>query len=79
MIRAEHNYSPMEKECLALILALNKLRHYMMLHRTQLVSRVNPIKVLMTKAGLLNPRMAKWSLLLSQIDIEYVPLRAMKG
>ncbi|XXG53721.1 hypothetical protein AAC387_Pa03g1776 [Persea americana] len=45
----------------------------------ELVSRINPLKVLMTKAGLLNPRMAKWSILLSHFDIEYVPQKAMKG
>ena len=79
MIGVEHNYPPVEKECLALIFTLNKLRHYLILHRTQLVSRVNPIKVLMTKVGLLSPRMAKWSMLISQFDIEYVPQRAVKG
>ncbi|XXG53595.1 hypothetical protein AAC387_Pa03g1672 [Persea americana] len=79
MIRAEHNYPLMEKDCLALMFTLSKLRHYLMLHRTQLVSRVNLIKVLMTKLGLLNPMMVKWPILLSQFDIEYVPQKAMKG
>jgi hypothetical protein len=32
MVGAEHNYSPIEKLCLALIFALMKLRHYMLAH-----------------------------------------------
>lgn len=34
MIGEEHNYPLVEKEFLALMFALNKLRHYLMLHRT---------------------------------------------
>ena len=79
MIEAKHNYPPVEKECLALMFTLNRLRHYLMPHRSQLVSRINQLKVLMTKVGLLNPRIVKWSMLLSQYDIDYVPQIAVKG
>lgn len=79
MIGAEHNYASVEKECLALMFEINKLRHYLVAHRTQLISRVNPLKVLVNKAGLLNPRLAKWSILLSQHDIDYVPQKVVKG
>ncbi|KAJ8627664.1 hypothetical protein MRB53_020971 [Persea americana] len=35
--------------------------------------------VLVTKAGSLNARLAKWSILLSQFDIRYVPQKTIKG
>ena len=44
-----------------------------------LVSQINPFKVLMTNAGSLNDRLAKWSILLSCYDIRYTPAKAIKG
>ena len=44
-----------------------------------LISRINYIKVLITKAGSLNARLAKWPILLSQFDIRYVPQKVIKG
>lgn len=40
---------------------------------------INPLKVLMTKAGLLNLRIAKWLILLSPFDIDYIPQKVVKG
>lgn len=69
----EHRYTPVEKECLALMFAVQKLRHYLLSNTVYLVSKINPLKVLVTKAGSLNARMAKWSIRLSQYDIRYTP------
>lgn len=76
---AEHRYTPVEKECLALMFAVQKLRHYLLSNTVYLVSKINPLKVLVTKAGSLNAHMAKWSILLSQYDIRYTPQKAIKG
>lgn len=43
------------------------------------MSRINPLKVLMKKAGFLNDRLAKWSILLSCYDIRYTLAKAIKG
>ena len=43
------------------------------------MSRINPLKVLMTKAGSLNDRLAKWSILLSCHDIRYTLAKEIKG
>ena len=46
---AELNYSSIENMCLALVFAIQKLRHYMQAYTIHLVARANPIKYVMTK------------------------------
>ena len=55
MIRAEHRYNPIEKECLALVFLIQK----MMGQRIHVISRVNPLRLLMTRPSSLNCRLAK--------------------
>jgi len=43
MIRAEHRYNPIEKECLALVFAIQKMRHYLVGQHIHVISRVNPL------------------------------------
>ncbi|KAL0404187.1 UNVERIFIED_CONTAM: hypothetical protein Sradi_2059500 [Sesamum radiatum] len=74
----ELKYSPIEKLCLALILAIKKLKHYFQFHSIHLVSKANPLKYVMTKPVLLN-RLARWYLQLQQFKITYVPQKAVKG
>ncbi|KAL0395318.1 UNVERIFIED_CONTAM: Retrovirus-related Pol polyprotein from transposon [Sesamum latifolium] len=45
----ELKYSPIEKLCLALIFAIQKLKHYFQSHSIHLVSKANPLKYVMTK------------------------------
>ncbi|XP_075085136.1 uncharacterized protein LOC142168356 [Nicotiana tabacum] len=42
-------YSPIEKLCLALVISIQKLKHYFQAHIVRLVSRANPIKFIMSK------------------------------
>lgn len=79
LVGAEHNYLPLGKERLALKFAADKLGHYILSNTVYLVSRVNPLKVLVTKAGSLSDRLAKWLIVLSQYDIRYTPSKAVKG
>ncbi|KAG9446524.1 hypothetical protein H6P81_012652 [Aristolochia fimbriata] len=78
MVGAELNYSPIEKTCLALIFAIQKLRHYLLAHSTNLISRADPLKYIMSRPILFG-RLAKWVLLLSEFEINFVPQRAIKG
>ena len=41
----------------------------------RVISRVNPLHILMTKLGFLNSRLANWDILLSQYDMTFVPLK----
>ena len=47
MIEAEHCYNSIEKECLVLVFAVRKMRHYLMGQHIQVISRVNPLRQLM--------------------------------
>jgi RNase H-like domain found in reverse transcriptase len=64
MVGAEHGYTPIEKYCLALIFVAKKLRHYMISHRVILISKVDPLKYLMTRP-ILTGRLAKWAIMLT--------------
>jgi hypothetical protein len=54
MIGAEHRYNPMEKDCLALVFAVQKMRHYLGGQLIHVISRVNPLWLLMAKPSSLN-------------------------
>ena len=68
----------MEKECLTVVFAVQKTRHYLVGQTIRVISRVNPLRLLMTKLGSLNSRLAKWALL-SQYDMIFIPQKAVKG
>ena len=50
----------------------------MLAHTTQLVAKIDPLKYLLGKATLTG-RLAKWMMILSEFDIQYVECKAIKG
>ena len=50
----------------------------MLSHKITLISKVDPLKFLMTRPTLTG-RLAKWAVLLLQFDITYIPQKAIKG
>ncbi|CAM8911138.1 unnamed protein product [Rhodiola kirilowii] len=78
LVGAELNYSPIEKICLALVFAVQKLRHYMQAHTVHVVSKADPIKYILSRP-VLSGRLAKWAMLLKQYDLVFVPQKATKG
>ena len=78
MIGAEHRYNPVEKECLALVFDVQKMRHYLVGQLIQVISRVNPLRLFMTRLSSLNCRLAKWAILLSQYEMQFMPQKAIK-
>ncbi|XP_028060408.1 uncharacterized protein LOC114264016 [Camellia sinensis] len=78
LVGAEVNYSPIEKTCLALVFALQKLKHYVLEHEVKLISRADPLKYILSRP-ILSGKIAKWAVILQQFAIEYVLQRAVKG
>lgn len=64
MFRVDHWYNLVEKERLDLVFAVQKMRHYLMSQTIHVISKVNPLRLLMTKPSTLNGRLAKWTILL---------------
>ena len=77
LIGIESRYNPVKKECLALVFAIQKMRHYLV--RLHVISRVNTLQILMIKPSSLNFRLASWVILLFQYDMTFVPQKAIKG
>ena len=46
---AELNYSPIEKMCLTLFFAINKLEHYMQAYTVRLIVKADPIKYVLSR------------------------------
>jgi len=78
LVGVELKYSLIEKICLSLIFAIQKLRHYMQAYTVQVISKADPIKYILSRP-ILNGRLAKWAIILKQYDLVYVAQRAVKG
>jgi len=78
MVDAEVNYSAMEKICLALVFAVQKLRHYLLSHQITVISKKDPLRHIISQS-VLSGRLAKWAMLLAPFDIKFVPQKAVKG
>ena len=69
---AELNYSPIEKMCLALFFAIDKLEHYMQAYTVHLIAKADLIKYVLSRP-VVSGRIARWAVLLQQYDLAYVP------
>jgi ribonuclease HI len=65
---AESRYSGAKRSCLALIYASQRLRHYFLAHKVQLMTKSHPIRSLLHRS-VLSGRLAQWLLQLSQYEI----------
>ena len=74
----ETRYSPIEKLCLCLYFSCTKLRHYLLSVECTVVSKADVIKHMLSML-ILNGRMGKWILALSEFDLRYESAKAVKG
>jgi ribonuclease HI len=65
---AEKRYSGAERACLALVYASQRLRHYFLAHKIQLMTKSHPIRSLLHRPVFFG-RLAQWLLQLSQYEI----------
>ena len=74
----ETRYSLLEKTCCALVWVARRLRQYMLVHTTLLISKMDPIKYIFEKPALTG-RVARWQMILIEYDIQYTSQKAIKG
>ncbi|XP_070025833.1 uncharacterized protein [Nicotiana sylvestris] len=74
----EAKYTLLERTCCALTWVAQKLRHYLQAHTTYLITRLDPFKYIFQKP-IPTGRLAKWQILLTEFDIVYITLTAMKA
>ena len=74
----ERKYSSIEKTCLAVVWAAQKLRHYFLAHSVKLLARMDPLKYIFEKP-VTSGRVARWQMLLAEFDITYVTQKSIKG
>ena len=66
-----------ERLCLALIWATRRLRHYVE-YSILLVSRLDPLRYLFDRP-VLTGRLMRWLVLLTELDIQYMKQKSVKG
>uniref|UniRef100_A0A2N9I9R8 Reverse transcriptase n=1 Tax=Fagus sylvatica TaxID=28930 RepID=A0A2N9I9R8_FAGSY len=74
----ETRYSVAERACLALVYASQRLRHYFLAHKIQLMTKSHPIRSLLQRP-VLSGRLAQWLLQLSQYEISTETPTAIKS
>lgn len=72
------DYSAIERHCLALIFAIQKLHHYLVAHCLELVTRSNPLKYLLSRPAI-SERIAQRLQQLSEFDIPIVTPRRLQS
>ncbi|CAL9024801.1 unnamed protein product [Prunus brigantina] len=75
---AEARYPKTELLCLALVYVAQRLRHYFLAHKLQLIVKSDPVRYLLTRP-VLSGRLARWLLQLSEFDIICTTPKAIKG
>ncbi|XXG76829.1 hypothetical protein AAC387_Pa08g1107 [Persea americana] len=68
----------MERTCLAVVWAAEKLRHYFLAHQVKLLARMDPLKYIFEKP-VTSGRVERWQMLLAEFDITYVTQKSIKG
>ena len=74
----EKQYPASELACLTLVYASQRLCHYFLSHKLQLMVKSDPIRFLLTKP-ILSGRLVRWLLQLSQFNITCVVPKAIKS
>ncbi|CAL8112472.1 unnamed protein product [Prunus armeniaca] len=64
--------------CLAIVYAVQRLQHYFLAHKLQLIVKSNPVRYLITRP-VLSGRLAHRLLQLSEFDITCTTPKAIKG
>jgi hypothetical protein len=78
MLDRETRYHEIEKLCLCLFFTCTKLRHILLFAEIIIICKSDVIKHMLS-APVLKGRLRKWMFALSEFDIRYQPVKAVKG
>ena len=78
MLEYETRYIMIERFCLALVWATQRLRHYMIEYSVQLVSRLDPLRFLFARL-VLTSRLMRWLVFFTKFDIQCITQKSIKG
>ena len=78
LINAEIHYSHVEKLALAIVHAVQHLRHYIFLRQTLVVAHVNPFQFILTRR-MIGGKYNKWIVILQELDLEFVSAKSKKS
>ena len=78
LVDAKTRYSPVERLCLCLYFSCTKVRHYLLSAECIVVSKDDVIRYMLS-LPILNGRIEKWILALSEFDLRYESAKAVKG
>jgi hypothetical protein len=78
LVDAETRYTPIEKLCLSVYFASNKLCHYLLSSTCVVVCKHDIVKYMLQKP-VLRGRLGKWAYAMVVYDLVYEPLRATRG
>jgi len=62
LIRAELNYSPIKRMCLALVFVVQNLRHYMQAYTAHVIFKADLIKYILSRQ-VPNGQLTKWAVI----------------
>jgi hypothetical protein len=71
-------YKHEEKLALAVVLAVQKLRHYILLRTTKVVADSNPMQYLLSRRQV-NGKFARWIIILQEYDLEFSTPKSKKA
>ena len=72
------SYSSEEKLVLAVVFSVQKLRHYILMRSTKVVTNSNPMAFLLSHR-ILTGKYARWVVILQEFDLEFVTPKSKKG
>ena len=78
LLDVETRYSPVERLCPCLYFSCTKFRHYLLSAECVVVSKDDVIKYMLS-IPILDGRIGKWILALSEFDLRYESDKAVKG
>jgi hypothetical protein len=78
LIGPELKYSHVEKLALAVVHAVQRLCHYILLRKTTMVIDVNPFQYILTR-HIIGGKYNKWIVILQEFDLDFVSAKSKKS